>query len=270
MTRRGLTLVELLLVMVIVASLIGISLPALVSVRNHAQGAVCIQNVRTLSLAWLMYKDYNNDRIVGGMAGDKRSDWVNLPTSDSEDMTEAELEGIRSGALFPYTAGSLGAYHCPADSRAPDPTKVNHRSYSIVGGANGEVWQDTNTQQDTYVKIERYSQFTMPALKYIFIEEADPTGTNRGSWVLDPLAESWVDPLAVRHNRDRSTLGFADGHVGMHQWVDASTLEMSLTQKFFFPVPGTEGRDLRFMIDGFPHRPIESAGNSTPSTPVAP
>ena len=256
MIRRGLTFVELLLVMVIVSSLIAISLPTLVSVRNHAQSAVCMQNVRTLSLAWLMYKDYNNDRIVGGMAGDKCSDWVRLPADGSDDMTEAELDGIQRGALFPYTAGSLGSYHCPADPRSPDPTKVTHRSYSIVGGANGEIWKDPYTQQEAYTPIERYSQFTMPSLKYIFIEEADPTETNRGSWVLDPRDGSWVDPLSIRHSGDRSTFGFADGHVGTHRWVDASTIEMSRRQEFFFPVPATEGHDLRYMIDGFPQKPV--------------
>lgn len=257
MTRRGLTLVELLLVMAIISSLIAISIPALVSVRDHAQGAVCSQNVKTLSLAWLIYKDYNYDRIVGGMAGDKRGDWVHLPAKDSQNMTDAEKKGIEEGALYRYTPDSVDIYRCPADSRPPDPTRATHRSYSIAGGANGEGWQDT------YVPLERYSQITKPSLTYIFVEEADPTGTNRGSWVMNPKTKSWVDPLAVRHNGDRSTLGFADGHVSLHRWVDASTLEMSKKQEFFFPVPENEGRDLQYMLEGFPQRPATEGGAGT-------
>ena len=40
MARRGLTLIELLVVTAIVALLVGLSIPALVRVRNQAQGTV--------------------------------------------------------------------------------------------------------------------------------------------------------------------------------------------------------------------------------------
>lgn len=252
MTRRGLTLVELLLVTAIVASLIAISLPTLVSVRNHAQGAVCIQNINTLSMAWLMYKDDNDDRLVGGMAGERSSDWVLLPPEGSEDMAEAEKEGIRHGALFRHTGSTLEVYRCPADQR-----EAAYRSYSIAGGANGEVWQAT------YARAERYSQILRPATTYIFVEESDPTGTNRGSWVLNPKTRTWVDPLAVWHNRRSSSLGYADGHAETRRWVDHSTVEMSTKQEFFYPVPETEGRDLQFMLSGFPQTSSDSPGAGT-------
>ncbi len=248
MTRRGLTLIELLLVMAIVSILIAISLPALVRVRNQAQGAVCVQNMKTLSLAWLLYKDDNDDRIVGGVAGDDSGDWVLAPAGSGASTLSAEREGIRRGALFRYTGQTIDAYRCPADQRKLTSNKAAFRSYSIAGGANGEVWEAT------YTPIENYSQVFAPALKYIFVEEADPRETNMGSWVLNPKTRTWVDPLAIWHSRARSSLGYADGHAETRRWVDSSTTEMSKKQEFFYPVPAGEGDDLRFMISGFPQR----------------
>ncbi len=254
MTRKGLTLIELLLVLAIVLSLIAISLPALVRVRNQAQGAVCIQNLKTLSLAWLLYKDDNDDRLVGGFVGNDTFNWVQAP-SDTANSTEAqERDGIRRGALFRYTGNTIDAYRCPADQRKLNPGKVAFRSYSIVGGANGEGWQDT------YAQLERYSQIFLPAQRYIFVEEADPRGINMGSWVLNPKSKTWVDPLAIWHSRARSSLGYADGHAETRRWIDNSTIEMSKKQEFFYPVPPGEGDDLRFMLSGFPQRLEASPG----------
>ncbi len=256
MTRRGLTLIELLLVMAIVSSLIAISLPTLVRVRNQAQGAVCIQNMKTLSLAWLLYKDDNDDRLVGGIAGTSPGDWVQIASSGAGGVAD-EKEGIRRGALFRYTGSTLDAYRCPADQRKLASGQAVFRSYSIAGGANGERYEDT------YTPVERYSQILMPALKYIFVEEADPTEKNAGSWVLNPTAKVWVDPLAVWHGRSRSSLGFADGHAETHRWVDNSTIEMSKQQEFHYPVPQAEGNDLRFMLSGFPQRLHEPASGGS-------
>jgi prepilin-type processing-associated H-X9-DG protein len=91
------------------------------------------------------------------------------------------------------------------------------------------------------------------------VEEGDPRG--KGSWVINPLGESWVDPLGVWHSRSRSTLGYADGHVEIHRWVDRSTVEMSENQVFFCPVPPNEGEDLRFMIGGFPQKAADASKN---------
>ena len=157
MTRKGLVLVELLLVLAIVLSLIAISLPALVRVRNQAQGAVCIQNLKTLSLAWLLYKDDNDDRLVGGSVGKDAFDWVQPPPNAANSTKEQEIDGIRRGLLFRYAGNAIEAYRCPADQRKLDPGKVAFRSYSIAGGANGEGWEDT------YAQVERYSQILLPA-----------------------------------------------------------------------------------------------------------
>jgi hypothetical protein len=216
-------------------------------VKNQAQGAVCVQNLKTLSLAWLLYKDDNDDRLVGGQVGKYAYDWVQGPTGAGT-IIERKKEGIRRGALFGYVGNVVEVYRCPADARKLVPGQAAYRSYSIAGGANGEGWQDT------YEQAEKYTEISRPATKYVFVEEADPRGWNKGSWVLDPQGRTWVDPLAVWHSRARSSLGYADGHAELHNWADRSTIEMSRSQTFFCPVPPDEGQDLRFMLSGFPEK----------------
>lgn len=250
MTRRGLTLIELLVVVTIISLLLGLSLPALVRVRNQAQGAVCIQNLKTLSLAWLLYKDDNDDRLISGLVGKTPSDWVQGPAGTGA-IIDCKKEGIRQGALFHYVGDTVDIYRCPADKRKLAPGQTAFRSYSIAGGANGEGWDNT------YIPAEKYTDILQPATKYIFVEEADPRGWNKGSWIVNPRDKSWVDPLAIWHSRARSSLGFADGHAEIHCWADTSTIEMSQKQEFFYPVPQGEGSDRHFMLNGFPQRFVD-------------
>ncbi len=247
MARKGLTLIEVLVVVGVISLLMAVSVPALVRVRNQAQGTVCTQNLRTLSLAWLLYKDDNDDRLVGGQVGKYPYDWVQRPTGPGS-MLERQKEGIRQGALFHYAGKDVGIYRCPADQRKLIPGQIAYCSYSVAAGANGEDWDNA------YVQAMKYSDILGPASKYVFVEEADPRGWNRGSWVLNPHGGTWVDPLAIWHSRARSTLGYADGHAEIHRWVDESSMEMSRKQEFFYPIPAGQGEDLRFMIGGFPQK----------------
>ena len=66
--KLGFTLVELLVVIAIIALLLSIIMPSLNKARELASGIICLGNQRSLSLAWVMYADENNDKIVGGHA----------------------------------------------------------------------------------------------------------------------------------------------------------------------------------------------------------
>jgi prepilin-type N-terminal cleavage/methylation domain-containing protein len=56
-SRRGFTLIELLVVIAIIAVLMAILLPALNRVKEQGKRAVCLSNLRQLTMAWIMYAD---------------------------------------------------------------------------------------------------------------------------------------------------------------------------------------------------------------------
>jgi prepilin-type N-terminal cleavage/methylation domain-containing protein/prepilin-type processing-associated H-X9-DG protein len=211
MKARAFTLIELLVVIAVIAILMAILMPALRAAKDQAKRVHCINNTKTLALGWLIYKDENGDKLVGGHIANEPHMWVQRAPENG--TVEQKKQAIRDGALYPYVGKTVEVYRCPADLRLRAAHNFAYRSYSITGGANGEGWRNTYEQAKTYSDIKR------PSEKYIFVEDIDPRGINVGSWVMEFSPLKWIDPLAMWHN-EQTTLGFADGHAEMHRWVD--------------------------------------------------
>ena len=71
--RRGFTLIELLVVIAIIALLMAILMPALNRAEEQGKRAACLSNLKQLTLAWTVYSDDNDDKLVNGDSGEYRN-----------------------------------------------------------------------------------------------------------------------------------------------------------------------------------------------------
>ncbi len=255
MKKKAFTLIELLVVIAIIALLMGILMPALQKVRDQAKRIHCVANVKTLSLAYSMYVGENDQKLPGAMINDDPHAWVKEPPSNDATL-EQKLQTIRDGALYPYVGNTVEVYRCPADIRLKDPRQGAYRSFSIANGANGDaIWPDPPRGHET---AKKYTDIRSPAMKYIFLEDIDPRGSNVGSWQMYFHPPGFIDPVATWHGA-QTTLGYADGHSEMHKWNDTMFIEWCeqamyeiLSFEFYLEVPDDQMTDLNYLARGFP------------------
>ena len=265
MSRKAFTLIELLVVIAIIAVLMAILLPSLRLAREQARSIYCRSNVRTLTLAWIMYKDANDGKLVGAHPNsDSRSPWVRLPPDWRNSSVEEKKQYIKQGLLWPFVK-NIETYRCPSDRRKnSEYHEYAYRTYSIAGGMYGVP--PTGSSRWEIIPCLRYSDIKTPATKYVFLAECDPRGVNSGCWVLRPKSRRWVDPFGIWHTRNRSTLGFADGRVEMHRWhsetlIEWNELALWEPQNFSFHRDPTSGdnmelQDFEFMLGGYAYRDL--------------
>jgi prepilin-type processing-associated H-X9-DG protein len=174
---------------------------------------------------------------------------------------EDEKERIRRGLLYPYVKDA-SAYHCPSDIRTRttirDGGMGGFRSYAIPFAAYGT----SDVFGGPVVLSKKYWDIKSPASKYVFVPELDAHLS--GSWMFHAYNEQWYSLLAIWHSRNRSTLGWADGHVESHRWQDKETLQLASSgmewikdKESAFPLtvyPDNvhTGEDVRFLSRGYP------------------
>jgi len=249
MKPRAFTLIELLVVIAIIAILMAILMPSLALARDQAKRVHCVANVKTLSLAWLMYKDEFDGRLVPAHTLDNPIQWVGMEPATG--TWQQKKDSVRRGLLYPFTGKSAEIYRCPADTRRPTASRpVAFRTFSIVGGCNGEDWSDYN-------KATLYTEIKQASIKYFLVEEADTRGYNMGSWQMHPKNRTWTDPVAMWHNK-RTTLGFCDGHAEMHEWHDRYFIDWNLQAMYGDPAfhfdiapQADQMTDILYMAEGF-------------------
>ncbi len=243
--RKAFTLIELLVVIAIIAILMAILMPALKRAREQGQRAVCLSNLKQLTLAWIMYADENDDKIVNGEAaggGNGRADtppmsnnrhggekwWVGGDCGDfwaGEHLPmETQLNAIRAGALFPYCKKET-LYRCPTGVRG------EMRTYSIGDSMNGIPRSGTHHDNKVGVRVGRTVLWIKnrteiispgPAHRLVFLDEGRITPD---SYATHYVNERWWDPPFVRHG-DGTNVSFADGHSDYWKYRGQKTLRI--------------------------------------------
>lgn len=237
MKKYGFTLVELLVVIAVIALLMAILLPALNRAREMGKRAVCLHHLQQLFIAWTMYADGNNDKIVRGDAGEygwhpDETEWVLRDWGSPPMSIEQQKESIMKGALYRYTK-SIDVYRCPTVEK-----HVKLRTYSAVDSMNStdSSYMPAISPAPTTIKavmIKVRQTMRKPYERIVFIDDGGLGNGAMGGFTIHIYKDAyltnskcWWDEAPIRHG-EGSTFVFADGHAEYHKWMDKQTIAFS-------------------------------------------
>ena len=170
--RSGFTLIELLVVIAIIALLMALLMSALERAREQGKRVLCLNNLKQLTLAWNLYADDNDGKIVRGDAEEYNypnrpwhenevawvlKDWPRLSLTD-----DVMIQAIKAGALFPY-AKNIYLYKCP------NATYGEWRTYSVVDSMN-------SAPLDGGTMLKHISEIRNPYNRSVFLDDSGATG----------------------------------------------------------------------------------------------
>jgi len=273
MKHHAFTLIELLVVIAVIAVLMAILMPALQRAKEQGKRTVCHGNLKNLTLAWLMYIDENDGKLVNGAGGFHYTgpnhtengkaagiierawvgrgwgqNWNNANVDNTGITEERQKEAIREGALWPV-ANELGCYKCPTGRRNEAVT------YSIVDAMNGLYRPETTSSTtgghpgavgarvgNTVLWVKRRTEIGSPpaAQRMVFIDEGAMTPD---SFAVHFNHDEWWDDPPVRHG-DGTTVSWADGHVSHLKWSAPETIQRARKVQDYYAndgyIPRTE------------------------------
>lgn len=247
-THRAFTLIELLVVIAIIAVLAAMLLPALSSAKSRAQKIACMNNMKQLQIAWVMYNGENNGRIPSCEPFDpatlaiNQNAWVRGVAAilsppgafgqvDAGVLDCTNKNSLVLGSLFPYIT-STASYRCPTDLRAVNGVPYV-RSYSMNNWMNGEPFADAANNLDTAHRLFKTdSSIVNPSQLYVFIDE-DASSINDGMFVVYMNPAAGLQDQPSRRHKTGYPLTFADGHAEIFRFYsevqDLTKLEDAAT-----------------------------------------
>ncbi len=265
-SKRGFTLIELLVVIAVIAILMAILMPALQRAREQGQRAVCLNTLKQLTLAWTIYADENDGKIVNGSTGFSNDGthpkeiawagkcWDQYSVQGGARLSrQTQTDAIESGAFWQGKyINELGAFACPTG------IKDEMLTYNPFDGVNGLPRDGTYSGivgkkfNGKMLWIKKAGEIYQPSGRLVFIDEGwatpDSFATHwQSTW-------TWWDQPVVRHG-DGTNVSFADGRVEYRKWKGLTTIKWGRDHVGWMaggcaPVSDEDWDDYRFIHNG--------------------
>jgi prepilin-type N-terminal cleavage/methylation domain-containing protein len=247
-TRNGFTLIELLVVIAIIAILAALLLPALSKAKVRAQATYCMNNERQMTLAWMMYADDNNQRLVPNVGDGQAAQYYGPSTTwcygDVSSLPdETNTLWLTQSLLGPYTK-AIAVYRCPSDPGKPAGTP-RVRSISMNGFMNG-LGGGTVPGFKNFTKSTELSVNGGPSQWFVFLDEK-PLSINDEYF---EVRMAQATPVSITMNdwpsqvHDRACgFGFADGHSEIHKWKGPSMSSPTTVGAVSYTKPSADFND---------------------------
>ena len=245
--KRAFTLIELLVVIAIIAILAALLLPVLSKSKAVAEGVTCNNNIKQLTLAWILYASDNGDLLVNNYGKPEtistRDTWAANVESwiNSDDNTN--LVYLTQTLFSPYDNRSAGIYKCPSDrALAANGPRIRSVSMNSMVGDPGDLVDYFNP---LYVQFFKMKSIQNPSGIFVFLDEHCDT-INDGFFVnwLDDY--QWGNMPGSYHNGGLS-LSFADGHIETHRWLVPGTVRPPVQGGVGGIVPATPPTDFEWL-----------------------
>ncbi len=251
--NKGFTLVELLVVIAVIALLMAILLPALNKAREQGKRAVCMIQIKQLQIAWSLYADDNEDKIVSGdtiyswgfpsSAGGKQGSWFEYP------HTWNSLASASGGSMDIAASGSISTKAdsgiCPLKTVGYLPSDPKSSTYINIDNASEADWHHSITDGKFWKYIEDFKVYRCP------VGEKNAYVTNYMSHSMHthpdspgPGAPMILSKSQIKRTAERFVLldvGLVKGGGGAYYTPFKSGGSTSTPQKWYDPPPTRHG-----------------------------
>jgi prepilin-type N-terminal cleavage/methylation domain-containing protein/prepilin-type processing-associated H-X9-DG protein len=151
-TRFGFTLIELLVVIAIIAILAALLLPALAGAKMEALNINCVNNLKQITLAGVMYNDDTGEAFAYDDGSDPNNLWVGCLKNYFGGKNDLVL---RCPVTVTNSATVAGGY---ADGDAATEWSINSGLISIQAsyGMNGWMYDESAAEQTALVGMPNF------------------------------------------------------------------------------------------------------------------